>query len=47
VIRDASARVVGALVVAAPSARSHGRLDELARFVIGEAATISRSLGFR
>jgi len=47
VIRDASARVVGALVIAAPSGRAQGRLDELGRLVLEEAAAISRSLGFR
>jgi IclR family acetate operon transcriptional repressor len=47
VIRDAAGRVVGALVIAAPSARSQGRLDELAALVLDEAAAISRSLGFR
>ncbi|WP_235037650.1 MULTISPECIES: IclR family transcriptional regulator [unclassified Novosphingobium] len=47
VIRDASARVVGALVIAAPSGRAQGRLDELGRLVQEEAAAISRSLGFR
>ncbi|MFC0202688.1 IclR family transcriptional regulator [Novosphingobium soli] len=47
VIRDASARVVGALVIAAPTARARDRLDELARLVLAEAAAISRSLGFR
>ncbi|MCJ2179195.1 IclR family transcriptional regulator [Novosphingobium album (ex Hu et al. 2023)] len=47
VIRDAAGGVVGALVVAAPSERAQGRLDELARLVVDEAAAISRSLGFR
>lgn len=47
VIRDAGNRVVGALVIAAPSVRSQDRLDELARLVLDEAAAISRSLGFR
>jgi DNA-binding IclR family transcriptional regulator len=47
VIRDSAGGVVGALVVAAPSARALGRLDELARLVLDEAAAISRSLGFR
>ncbi|MDD3800272.1 MAG: IclR family transcriptional regulator [Novosphingobium sp.] len=47
VIRDAAGGVVGALVVAAPSERAQGRLDELARQVVDEAAVISRSLGFR
>ncbi|VWX54793.1 IclR family transcriptional regulator [Novosphingobium sp. 9U] len=47
VIRDAAGAVVGALVIAAPSARAQGRLVELARLVQDEAAAISRSLGFR
>lgn len=47
VIRDAAGGVVGALVVAAPSERAQGRLDELARLTLEEAAAISRSLGFR
>ena len=47
VIRDAAGGVVGALVVAAPTERAQGRLDELARQTLEEAAAISRSLGFR
>ncbi|MCT2400271.1 IclR family transcriptional regulator [Novosphingobium mangrovi (ex Huang et al. 2023)] len=47
VIRDAAGGVVGALVVAAPTERAQGRLDELARLTLEEAASISRSLGFR
>ncbi|MBB4859504.1 DNA-binding IclR family transcriptional regulator [Novosphingobium chloroacetimidivorans] len=47
VVRDAAGGVVGALVIAAPSARAQGRLPELARLVQDEAAAISRSLGFR
>jgi IclR family acetate operon transcriptional repressor len=47
VIRDAVGGVVGALVVAAPTDRVRDRLDELARLVSDEAASISRSLGFR
>ncbi len=47
VIRDASGAVLGALIVAAPSARSRGRIDALARHVRDEAAAISRSLGHR
>lgn len=47
VVRDAAGSVVGALVVAAPSVRSQGRLAELSRDVVNEAAAISRSLGFR
>ena len=47
VIRDSAGNVVGALVLAAPTARAQGRLEELARLVVDEAAAISRSLGFR
>jgi DNA-binding IclR family transcriptional regulator len=47
VIHDAAGSVVGALVIAAPSTRTQGRLEELARLVQSEAAAISRSLGFR
>lgn len=47
VVRDAAGGVVGALVIAAPSARAAGRLEDLARLVREEAAAISRSLGFR
>lgn len=47
IVRDASGRLVGALVIAAPSARAAARLDDLARLVLDEAAAISRSLGFR
>ena len=47
IIRDSAGRVVGALVLAAPTARAEGRLGELARMVLDEAAAISRSLGFR
>jgi len=46
-IRDASGAVLGALVAAAPSARSHDKLAELARLVGEEASAISRSLGYR
>lgn len=46
-LRDAGGGVAGALVVAAPSARSQHRHDELARLVVGEAAAISRGLGHR
>ena len=46
-VRDAAGTVVGALVIAAPSARSQDRRAELARLVMAEAATISRSLGWR
>jgi len=47
VIHDAAGGIVGALVIAAPSARTQGRLTELAQLVQDEAAAISRSLGFR
>ncbi|WP_395393916.1 IclR family transcriptional regulator [Novosphingobium sp. BL-8A] len=47
VIRDAAGQVMGALVIAAPTARAKDRLPELARMVMVEAALISRSLGFR
>lgn len=46
-IRDAAGLVLGALVVAAPSARAQDRLEQLAALVAREAAEISRSLGFR
>jgi DNA-binding IclR family transcriptional regulator len=46
-IRDAAGTVVGALIVAAPSLRLADRLAELKRLVREEAATISRSLGYR
>lgn len=47
VIRDAGGAVLGALIVAAPSSRLHDRLASLASLVRDEAATISRSLGYR
>jgi DNA-binding IclR family transcriptional regulator len=47
VIRDAAGAVLGALIVAAPSLRLQDRLDELKRLVRDEAATVSRSLGYR
>lgn len=47
IVRDAAGAAVGALVVAAPTARAANRLGELARLVQAEAASISRSLGFR
>lgn len=47
VIRDAAGTVLGALIVAAPSLRLADRLAELRRLVREEAATISRSLGYR
>lgn len=46
-IRDAAGMVIGALIVAAPSLRLADRLAELKRLVKEEAATISRSLGYR
>ncbi len=47
VIRDATGTVIGALIVAAPSSRLQDRGAELGRLVLKEAATISRSLGYR
>src|SRR5690606_4743412 len=47
VIHGAAGNVVGALIVAAPSARLQDRLPVLARLVREEAASISRSLGYR
>jgi DNA-binding IclR family transcriptional regulator len=47
VIRDAAGAVLGALIVAAPTSRLQDRLDTLAQLVRGEAAAISRSLGYR
>lgn len=47
VVRDAAGTVIGALIVAAPSARLQDRGSELARMVLEEAAAISRSLGHR
>jgi DNA-binding IclR family transcriptional regulator len=46
-IRDATGAVIGALIVAAPSSRLQHRGAELAVLVSEEAATISRSLGYR
>ncbi len=46
-LRDAGGAVIGALVVAAPTARLHDRSAELAALVCEEAAAISRSLGYR
>jgi DNA-binding IclR family transcriptional regulator len=46
-IRDASATVIGALIVAAPTARLQHSRDALADLVRAEAATTSRSLGYR
>jgi DNA-binding IclR family transcriptional regulator len=45
-IRDATGTAIGALIVAAPSSRLHDQA-ELARLVLQEAASISRSLGYR
>jgi DNA-binding IclR family transcriptional regulator len=47
VIRDGAGTVIGALVVAAPSSRLQDRREELVDLVLKEAATISRSLGYR
>lgn len=46
-IRDAAGSVIGALIVAAPSARLRDRGAELAHLVRDEAIMISRSLGHR
>lgn len=46
-IQDAAGTVIGALVVAAPSSRSHGRRIELAKMVRDEAIAISSTLGYR
>jgi DNA-binding IclR family transcriptional regulator len=46
-IHEASGKVVGALIVAAPSSRLQDRLPVLARLVREEADAISRSLGYR
>jgi DNA-binding IclR family transcriptional regulator len=46
-IRDAAGVVLGALIVAAPSARRQDRGAELVRLVLEEAAAISRNLGHR
>lgn len=47
VVRDAAGTAIGALIVAAPSARLQDRATELARLVVEEAAAVSRSLGYR
>ena len=47
VIRDGAGAVIGAIVVAAPSSRLRDRRDGLVDLVVKEAATISRSLGYR
>jgi DNA-binding IclR family transcriptional regulator len=47
VIRDGAGTVIGALVVAAPSSRLQDRRAELVSLVLEEAATVSRSLGYR
>jgi DNA-binding IclR family transcriptional regulator len=46
-VRDADGSVIGALVAAAPSSRSHDRCAELARLVRKEARAVSRNLGWR
>jgi len=46
-IHDAAGTVLGALIVAAPSARSEGRREELARLVREEAVAVSATLGYR
>lgn len=47
IIRNATGAVIGALIVAAPSARLPDRGAMLARLVLEEAAAISRNLGYR
>lgn len=47
VVRDATGTVIGALIVAAPSARQQVRHEELARLVLEEATAISANLGYR
>lgn len=47
IVREASGRVIGALVIAAPTARARDRLGDLVRLAQEEATAISRSLGFR
>lgn len=47
IIRDSHGEVVGALVLAAPTSRSEGRLKELSEMVMAEASAISRSLGYQ
>lgn len=46
-IQDATGKVIGALVVGAPSSRSQGRRAELAKTVHDEAVAISSTLGYR
>jgi DNA-binding IclR family transcriptional regulator len=46
-IHDAAGKVLGALIVAAPSSRLADRRAELARLVREEAEAVSRSLGYR
>lgn len=46
-IHDAAGKVLGALIVAAPSSRLADRRVELARLVREEAEAVSRSLGYR
>lgn len=46
VVRDATGTVIGALIVAAPSARQQVRHEELARLVLEEATAISANLGY-
>jgi DNA-binding IclR family transcriptional regulator len=46
-IIDATGATIGALIVAAPSSRLQDRGAKLAKLVIEEAATISKSLGYR
>jgi len=46
-IRDAAGVVIGALIVAAPTARLRDRAGDLALLVREEATAVSRSLGYR
>ena len=46
-VRDAQGEVLGALILAAPTQRTRARLTDMAQWVRAEAATISRSLGYR
>ncbi|MET0282859.1 MAG: IclR family transcriptional regulator [Polyangiales bacterium] len=47
VIHEATGRVMGALIVAAPSIRVKGKETELAELTRSEAAVVSRNLGYR
>jgi DNA-binding IclR family transcriptional regulator len=47
VVRDAGGHVLGAIMVAAPSARFQDQSADLARLVLDEAKALSRTLGYR